>query len=244
MPDLVWTSAEIKLTIGDGVESAIDALHLGEGTPWEIFFCEDLSPTAGTPTPLLDAGVILRARREGGDDHDATVKLRPAEPALITDRWREEAGSGIQAEEDWTGGVHVLTVSAGTDLTGSPIAAAGGVGGDAVALWSPDQLAFLTDCSRLSTVPDGLTLLGPVRAVRWKHVPHDGELDLKAERWTLDDIDFLELSTTTDLAGAPHRQQLLQDFADAAGLDTSRPPAPKTSAVLRHLVDRARGTPA
>ena len=78
MPDVEAQDAEIKVTLSGRVDAAIGALGLDDGAAWQIWFCEDLAPPPGTTTPLLDAGVILRARRKAGDDHDATVKLRPA----------------------------------------------------------------------------------------------------------------------------------------------------------------------
>ena len=72
-------SVEIKLTLaGDEVDLAVQALHLPPDQPvWQIHFCEDVTEAIGTTTPLLDLGVVLRARRRPGERDDTTVKLRP-----------------------------------------------------------------------------------------------------------------------------------------------------------------------
>src|SRR3712207_8960587 len=58
--------------------SAVETLGLAsEGPTWQIYFCEDVTAAVGPTTPLLDLGVVLRARRRPGEPDDATIKLRP-----------------------------------------------------------------------------------------------------------------------------------------------------------------------
>jgi hypothetical protein len=73
---------EIKVSFGpDQTDPAMQALGLPLDQPrWQIFFCEDVNPGVSPGTPLLDGGVILRARLRSDDDADATVKLRPYRP--------------------------------------------------------------------------------------------------------------------------------------------------------------------
>src|SRR5262245_49057611 len=37
---------------------------------------------------LLSAGIVVRARRRIGDQHDTTVKFRPVNPELVSEDWR------------------------------------------------------------------------------------------------------------------------------------------------------------
>jgi hypothetical protein len=47
---------------------------------------------------LLAAGIVARARRIRGGEHDSTVKLRPVTPAAIGEQWR--AFRGFKVETD------------------------------------------------------------------------------------------------------------------------------------------------
>jgi hypothetical protein len=47
---------------------------------------------------LLKAGIIARARRVIGGEHDSTVKSRPASPVDVSDKWRKASGFKIEAD--------------------------------------------------------------------------------------------------------------------------------------------------
>jgi hypothetical protein len=84
-------------------------------------------------------------------------------------------------------------------------------------------------------------MLGPVRAVRWKSVPTEpagADLSVRAERWTLDDLDFLELSIESKPADARARQDQLTAFARSMGFEPGPNQQPKTSLVLQKLVEQ------
>ena len=52
-------------------------------------------------TPALDllaAGIIARARRVVGDEHDSTIKFRPVDPAQVPNQWRKYRGFKIEAD--------------------------------------------------------------------------------------------------------------------------------------------------
>jgi hypothetical protein len=82
-----FDGAEIKVTLGgEQTDSAVDELGLPSGVePWEIYFCEDVTPGLSRRTPLLDRNVVLRARDKPGGKDDTTVKA-PSLPAFSTHR--------------------------------------------------------------------------------------------------------------------------------------------------------------
>jgi hypothetical protein len=85
-----FDGVEIKVTLqGDQTQSTVGALHLpSDGSRWQIYFCEDGTAGISPGTPLLDLGVVLRAREEsGGGKDDTTVKLRPCRRSQLTDAW-------------------------------------------------------------------------------------------------------------------------------------------------------------
>src|SRR3712207_6569848 len=97
-----FDGVEIKVTLGgDGAGPAVQQLDLPAETPWQIWFWEDVAPGGGPATPLLDAGVILRARDKAGGDDDATVKLRPCRRSQLTDHWLAAQKGETEDEEKW-----------------------------------------------------------------------------------------------------------------------------------------------
>src|SRR5262245_3520855 len=112
-------SAEIKLTVTDDqVERALALLPLpADSDQWQIFFCEDVSRGVSVATPLLDVGLVLRARKKANDPDDSTIKLRPCRRSQLTNRWlgaRED--DGFKMEADWAGIRKVLAASYTADL--------------------------------------------------------------------------------------------------------------------------------
>ena len=47
---------------------------------------------------LLDAGIIMRARRVVGEEHDSTVKFRPIEPRKVGEEWRRFPDFKVEAD--------------------------------------------------------------------------------------------------------------------------------------------------
>ena len=95
--------------------------------PWSIYFCEDVVAAVSTGTPLLDAGVVLRARKRPGRD-DATIKLRPCRRSQLTNHWlRAKEGDGweFKVEADWAGPRRVLAASLTANRSRRVIAAVG-----------------------------------------------------------------------------------------------------------------------
>ena len=85
---------EIKATIPDRqVDVALKAynLALSENERYIYFF--------DTPElELFEMGVIARARRVVGGQHDSTIKFRPVDPASVPSLWRKYSGFKIEAD--------------------------------------------------------------------------------------------------------------------------------------------------
>ncbi len=245
-----FDGVEIKVSLAREVTGqAVQELELPTEEPWQLWFWEDVTPGTDAGTPLFDRGVILRARdKAGGGDDDATIKLRPCRRSQLTDRWlaatkgRTEDGDkwDLKLEADWSGDQKVLAASHTCERPGSVVREAGR-GDRAVAdLFIPDQLTFLQDCSGTAINLATLTVLPPVTAMRWKEVlAAPPGLDVRAERWTVGDLDFLELSVVADLAEARRRQADLIAFVGSRGLAVGSQQQSKTRQVLEHLVARA-----
>ena len=128
-----FDGVEIKVTLGrDLTGQAVEELQLPAEDPWQIWFWEDVTAGNGPGTPLLDRGVILRARDKARGDDDATIKLRPCRRSQLTDRWlattKGKTGGDeweLKLEADWSGERRVLAASYSYDRPGGLVPEAG-----------------------------------------------------------------------------------------------------------------------
>jgi hypothetical protein len=233
---------EIKATFaGVRAESASRVLGLPEGVPpWLVYFCEDVDPAASPTTPLLDAGVVLRARARPQGSDDTTVKLRPCRRSQLTERWLAETDD-LKLEADWAGDRRVLAASYSKDRRGPSVSEIVEEQRPVRDLFTDKQREFLADCAEIRVNLAVLTVLPPVTAIRWKTVESaPPALDLRAERWIVGDLDFLELSVAVPADEALARQQRLHGFCSSLGLDVERRQETKTRLVMNYLVAHSR----
>jgi hypothetical protein len=245
-----FDGAEIKVTLsGDRTGAAVDELGLPPGVePWAIYFCEDVTAGLSPETPLLDRNVVLRARDKPGGKDDTTIKLRPCRRSQLTDHWLDasdgKSGSGekweFKVEAEWSGDRRALAASHTADRRGGLVADVAHGRRAVEQLFTAEQLDFLRECSGLAINLGTLTVLPAVTATRWRSVETaPPELGVRAERWTVDDLDFLELSIVADLGEARAKQDALTEFVRSRGLVVDAHQQNKTRLVLEKLVGRA-----
>lgn len=231
---------EIKVSLGrTEVALALDRLGLGgAGQPRSIGFLED--STVGAALPLFHHGIVLRVRQNDGKDHDATVKLRPCRRSQLTESWLgEKEGDGwkLRVEEDWAGTRRVLAASCVSDLPRGRIAAVRAGTEPVRRLFGAGQERFLSDCAGMPINLDALTLLPPIAATRWEGVRVQALDDVVAERWTVGDLDFLELSIKEDsVEEAKPAKEELERGIRALDLELDDENKSKTERVLAHLL--------
>ncbi len=209
---------EIKVNLEDALLArAVDTLGLGEGDPMRVWFFEDLSP--GAHLPLLEAGLIVRVRVKESGKGDCTVKLRPCLRSQLPEPWlstTETEGLELRLEEDRTGARRVLAASLQGDVGRDELAlveAGAALPGGVVA---GRQMEYVDQCATADVNLATLAALGPVRATRWKEVGPTAlaALGVRAERWTVAGLDFLELSLKVETRDSDDGQG-----ADAAARD-------------------------
>jgi hypothetical protein len=246
---------EIKVGLGAGqTAAAVRALELEDVEPWRIYFVEDVTPGLVSRMPLLDLNVIIRAREKAaGDPDDVTVKLRPGRRSQLRSAWLSFTKSSkggldteLKVEEDWAGGRRTLAISLTADRPAGTVAAAA----DVSELLTRGQRRFLSQCAGAKINLETLRLLPPVTAMRWPafNVPGPGgsDLEVRAERWTITPLDFLELSIVSDVGTAEPAQRALEAFVADLGLPSEEPTDEtgtrnKTEQVMRRLVAEAAG---
>jgi hypothetical protein len=173
---------EIKVTIPERqVDSTLArfALTVDNDEERYIYFYD---------TPELDlhrSGIITRARRVVGDQHDSTVKFRPVNPDLVAARWHAFPDFKIEADASEKG----VTKSASFSM---PVAkgiikkiAAGAMPiGD---LFTKEQQAFLLGMANRKIDYSRMMVFGPIRAHRWKFDDPGCPWPLTAELWERED---------------------------------------------------------
>lgn len=134
---------------------------------------------------LLDAGIIVRARRVVGDAHDSTVKFRPVVPDEVGREWRKYRDFKIEADASEKGLVKsasfsmpvpkglIKRVAVGT----RPIQR----------IFTPDQEAFLEKTAGHQIDFSRLVVLGPLMAHRWRVEDPACPWPITVELWKRED---------------------------------------------------------
>ncbi|BCJ46247.1 hypothetical protein GCM10010168_51980 [Actinoplanes ianthinogenes] len=234
---------EVKVGLdSDQTAKAVQALGLPAVAPWSIFFVEDVTTGLCSATPLLDQRLILRARQKTSGKDDVTVKFRPGRRSQLTDEWLDEKSADFKIEEDWAADRRTLAISLTSDRPKGLVAAVAAGEQQVSALFTADHLRLIEQCAGVAVNLTTLTMLPPVSAMRWPKFaaprPGGSPLDVRAERWTVGDLDFLELSIVEQVADAPAAQAALIAFVEGKGLVPSTAEA-KTTQVMRALVAQA-----
>src|SRR5262249_32943369 len=114
---------------------------------------------------LLSAGVIARARRIKGGQHDSTVKFRPVVPASVSKSWAKFEGFKLEADASEKGVVKSasLTMPVAKGLIKRVVAGKEGID----TLFSSNQIDFLNAIGGQTVAFDDLISFGPLRAHRW-----------------------------------------------------------------------------
>jgi len=181
---------EIKATIPDTqVEEALDRYGLTVDNDEERYIYFFDSPTLD----LFKAGMIARARRTVGDQHDSTVKFRPVVPAEVPAQWRELEGFKLEADASETGVTKSasLTMPVAKGLIKQVVAGEKGI----AKLFAKEQEEFLLSVGQQHIDYATLRVLGPLQAHRWKFESPACPWPITAELWKrADGARLLEVS--------------------------------------------------
>jgi len=143
-------------------------------------------------TPGLDlfhAGIVLRARRIIGGDHDSTVKLRPVDPAKVPAKWKKYAGFKIEADAGENGVVKSASLTMPVAKGIIKRVAEGKLG--VAALLMGEQKQFLREMAKLELDLARLLIMGPMQAQRWKFSDPALPWPITAELWRRDDGELI-----------------------------------------------------
>ena len=170
-----WRGAdgvEIKATIPEKqVDPALHAygLSLSDSERYIYFF--------DTPElELLETGVIARARRIVGAQHDSTIKFRPVLPASIPSLWRKY--SGFKIEADWSEKGVVKSASLTMPVVKGLIKRVAGGNNPIADLFTEEQVLFLPSLATKKIDYSRVVVLGPYSPL---------EMEIQASRIALAD---------------------------------------------------------
>jgi len=134
---------------------------------------------------LLAGGIIARARRVIGDEHDSTVKFRPVDPAQIGAKWRKYRDFKIEVDASEKALVKSASFSMPVDKGLIKRVASGDKPIEAV--FSAEQEEFLMTVAQRHIDFATLAVLGPLVAQRWRFEDPACPWPMTAELWRRED---------------------------------------------------------
>jgi hypothetical protein len=195
-------------------------------------------------TPNLDlfhSGVVLRARRIIGGEHDSTVKLRPVEPSKVPAKWKKFAGFKIEADASESGVVKSASLTMPVAKGVIKRVAAGELG--VAALLTDEQKEFLSEMARLQLDLSRLLTMGPMQAQRWKFSDAALPWPITAELWRRDDGEMIfEASIKAPIEQAAVATSGFIAHLAEVGAERDHSQEAKTRWALEHYAGKAGGT--
>ncbi len=229
------TDVEIKATIPSRqVDQALKLYRLSpDGDGRYVYFYD---------TPALEGfeeGIIARARRVVGGQHDSTIKFRPVEPATIPALWQKYSGFKIEADASDKG---VLKSASLTMPVAKGLIKRVAAGKNPVAdLFAQEQLLFLFSLANKRLDYDRVVVLGPVRAWRWKYLDEGLPWPITGELWERDDGERLfEVSIKVPVAQAAAASAGFMAFLAEVGAERDAGQQAKTRWTLEHEASKHR----
>jgi hypothetical protein len=193
-----------------------------------------------TPDLTLDeAGVVVRARRIQGRDHDSVVKLRPVVPDQLPDKLRSDPNFVV--EVDALPGGYVCSGSFKGALPPDAIHRA--INGERPLhkLFNKAQRAFYAAHAPEGIGLDDLKVLGPIFVLKAKVTPPDLGQRLVAELWLYPDGSrIVELSTKCLPGQGMDVGVAVRDYLEANGLDLHGEQQTKTKTALEFFSSELR----
>jgi hypothetical protein len=231
------SSVELKLTVPDTDQrSAVGALEMDplEAQVRQVFFFD-------TPDLALNRqGVVVRARRVQGREHDSVVKLRPVVPSTLPAKVRKSPN--MKTEVDAMPGGFVCSASMKGTVDPSLIGRV--VSGERPLrkVFSKEQRSFYA-ANAPEIDLDALSVLGPITLLKLKLSPKALGRRLVAEMWFYPDGSrILELSTKCTADESVKVAADTRGFLADRGIDLTGEQQTKTATALKFFSAELAGT--
>src|SRR5262245_28528325 len=155
-----------------------------------------------TPTlELLKAGIIARARRVIGDEHNSTIKFRPVQPEQIRRKWHQIDGFKIEVDASEKGFVKSASFSMPVRRGLIKRVVAGKKRSQS--LFTTAQEMFLKETAKTKVDFTKVVAMGPLRAQRWDFSDPACPWPITAELWErADHARLMEMSVKAPVVQA------------------------------------------
>ena len=191
---------------------------------------------------LLNAGIAVRSRLVKGDDDDSTVKFRPVDQASISEAWK--GLEGFKLEADCVGDRIVRSASLTCLQKRHEISEVAEGKRPIHKLFSQDQERFLSEFSKYPVDFGKLSVMGPIRVLRWKLEHKDFPYRLTVEEWRLPNgDDLVEVSIKSPPAEAIAAQKAFDAHLTKLGLDPQGAQETKTRTALEYFAKAIKDAP-
>ncbi len=233
-------SIEIKATIPESqVDSTLARFGLTIANDQEryIYFYDTAD------LDLNKAGIITRARRVVGDQHDSTVKFRPVIPEQVSARWRTFPDFKIEADASEKGVIKSASFSMPVPKGVIKRIASGDkkIG----ELFTKDQQAFLLGMANRNIDFSSMQVFGPLRAHRWKFEDPGCPWPITAEVWVREDgARLMEASIKAPVVQAAAALAGFMAFLAEFGAERDMEEQAKTRWALEYYAAKFRMSPA
>ena len=229
-------SIEIKATIPESqVDSTLARFGLNIANDQEryIYFYDTAD------LDLNKAGIITRARRVVGDQHDSTVKFRPVVPDQVAVKWRTFPDFKIEADASEKGVVKSASFSMPVRKGVIKRIASGDM--KIGELFTKDQQAFLLGMANRNVDFSKMLVFGPLRAHRWKFEDPGCPWPITAEVWVREDgARLMEASIKAPVVQAAAALAGFMAFLAEFGAERDMEEQAKTRWSLEYYAAKAR----
>ena len=222
---------EIKITARAADEDEVlEALDKADVEPErrEVWFYD-------TPRlAMFESGLVLRARKVEGGADDSTVKLRPVDPATLSEAWKHT--DGFEVELDAVGDETICSAKLSVDQHRGEIDEVAEGRRSIRSLFSKDQERLIEEHRPEGIDWHDLTPLGPVAVRKWEYQPKGFDYEITVEEWVLPDAsDLVELSIKTVPGDVSTASDAFTDELSRRNFDTEGDQQTKTRAALRYF---------
>lgn len=196
-------------------------------------------------TPELElnkVGIIVRARRTVGEEHDCTVKLRPVEPAQVAAKWHDYPGFKIETDASEQSMIRSasFTMPVKKGLIKRVVAGEASIAD----LFDDAQHRFLYKMARKKLDLSKVTVLGPLQANRWGIEDGGCPWPMTIELWKRrDGARLMECSIKAPVKQAAFAIGGYMAFLAEVGAERDNEQQAKTCWAIEYYSSRLRGEP-
>jgi hypothetical protein len=231
---------EIKATVPNHQVSAALArfgLTMSNDEERQIYFFDTPALT------LLAEGIIVRARRVIGDEHDSTVKFRPVDPAAIGTKWRKYRDFKI--EVDASEKAMVKSASFSMPVEKGVIRRVASGDKPVEVAFTPEQEEFLMTVAKRKVDFGTLAVLGPLLAQRWRFEDPACPWPLTAELWRREDgQQLMEVSIKAPIVQAAVAIGGFMAYLAEVGAERDDSEQTKTRWAMAYYANKLKSAPA